>query len=1033
MTHIASLSTHTAPQLDPVSTFASSAPVAQAAAAPSTSNAGAGAIKCICGFQDDDGSKYVYCENCDTWQHVECYYPETAWSEEETHNCVDCEPRVLDAKRATERQKRRREELDGGDRKKPRPPAKSHKKKPKEPTTAGAVAVAPVNGWSANDRPDAGHGHGSDRQHSGSREMPPAKRPKTSHRASSSISSQVDKSTSLTPLSESHRRSKSQPKGAHHSTTPPSAGADHAVVNGYHDHDRYSIEFMRLHREDFGDSPLKANLMSNINFTSTFSSWIQDPEALAEATHGKRPSDVFQGVAGSFDALAMPEITKRHKDDPSTTCFGQHPIWQYLTVESPVFAGGLVGELKGEVGHVQDYWRHPNNRASLRHPEPFVFFHPYLPIYIDTRKEGTRCRYIRRSCRPNVNMRTLISDGNECHFCFCATENLDPGTEITIGWDPEPEMLDLLNRELNDGERTGVKTEPLTRAEYEHVSSWIKTILANFGGCACEDPQRCSLTQPDRRRGGTPLDPLKVTKAKKSKKGRQQASPLSTGQATNSRAGSEGTAVRDREDGHDESPTSGSGRSRPRSRDITPSTHPSGEPLPSSTLPPMSDREKRKIAALEKTFEQIEHDSRHPKNQGPKKQKRNGSGSHPSHTAANATVRVVPKQGRAKNETDRSRPQKHTASTAQHPATPEIGRRADNANASTSRKSSASPTVGQGPFSNAMPSPSAASGRRYSSQPPGRSMLRPNYVDSSMQTDQETEAQPRSPAVRTPKKSIVPLTKKLLQRCYQHRVRQEETQNRMDVDTTGTDNRQTTNSPGLPIDRLSVADPTISADTIMTDVDAATSAAPVPSTDAAIQPIDANVQKPGPVEHATSAPPPAPTDPSSLPIKPPPPPSTQRPSNHPTRETPRTNGHHPSRPADLRVQLPSVPSFSTTSVTSPSTPSTTAGTPTSLPGTSAQSPHIHTAFSPAVINSIAQPSPVKKKLSLSDYSRRKKAETPSATSNLDKQLGLGTTASPTVLKTAASFPEETKAALGVENAPVKDEPAPAPAPPGGGA
>lgn len=30
-------------------------------------------IKCICGFQEDDGNT-VYCERCDTWQHTECYY-----------------------------------------------------------------------------------------------------------------------------------------------------------------------------------------------------------------------------------------------------------------------------------------------------------------------------------------------------------------------------------------------------------------------------------------------------------------------------------------------------------------------------------------------------------------------------------------------------------------------------------------------------------------------------------------------------------------------------------------------------------------------------------------------------------------------------------------------------------------------------------------------------------------------------------------------------------------------------------------------
>ncbi|MCJ1468115.1 hypothetical protein MMC07_006743 [Pseudocyphellaria aurata] len=65
-------------------------------------------IKCICGYQDDDGNT-VLCEGCETWQHIACYYYS---SKEGTmvdvssieHNCAECEPRSLDIKGATERQ-----------------------------------------------------------------------------------------------------------------------------------------------------------------------------------------------------------------------------------------------------------------------------------------------------------------------------------------------------------------------------------------------------------------------------------------------------------------------------------------------------------------------------------------------------------------------------------------------------------------------------------------------------------------------------------------------------------------------------------------------------------------------------------------------------------------------------------------------------------------------------------------------------------------------------------------------------------------
>ncbi|PNP53072.1 hypothetical protein THARTR1_06282 [Trichoderma harzianum] len=60
-------------------------------------------IKCICNSAQDDGNT-IYCETCDTWQHIGCFYPNN-WEEavraDFSHSCDDCKPRQLDRLKAT--------------------------------------------------------------------------------------------------------------------------------------------------------------------------------------------------------------------------------------------------------------------------------------------------------------------------------------------------------------------------------------------------------------------------------------------------------------------------------------------------------------------------------------------------------------------------------------------------------------------------------------------------------------------------------------------------------------------------------------------------------------------------------------------------------------------------------------------------------------------------------------------------------------------------------------------------------------------
>ena len=67
-------------------------------------------VKCVCLNPESNGAMWD-CNNCKTWQHEECYYePEDIPSEQDTHYCIDCEPRFVDVARAVAIQTQRKDE-----------------------------------------------------------------------------------------------------------------------------------------------------------------------------------------------------------------------------------------------------------------------------------------------------------------------------------------------------------------------------------------------------------------------------------------------------------------------------------------------------------------------------------------------------------------------------------------------------------------------------------------------------------------------------------------------------------------------------------------------------------------------------------------------------------------------------------------------------------------------------------------------------------------------------------------------------------
>ncbi|KIW32080.1 hypothetical protein, variant [Cladophialophora immunda] len=532
-------------------------------------------IKCICIYADDDGNT-VYCPKCDTWQHIECYYHGKKVPEE--HFCADCFPRDLDVKKATERQRRHREALDGGDRKVKRPTSKSQRKKHKD-TSATAEQV---NGWH----------HDRHESVASARDGPPAKKPKTSHRTSGSvISTNGESRKRATSTAQSYPSPSKSPQDLFRFPAIPT----------------YTTDFLELYERDEGNTNARDNEQT-IQATNMLFAWRTDP-SLVVSSPGQQPTAKapFVRANHALDQSTWPEVSVETIQKKDVEYEGRCPTWRFLRVQSSVKKDEIVGEVRGQVGMLEEYCQQKsssNRWQELRHPDPFVFFHPHMDIYIDSRKSGTRFRYLRRSCRPNVTLKTFVSD-NETRHCFVASKDIPAGAELTTMW-----FLDSAMFATDDSEQ----------AQNRRLD-WVSRVLANFGDCACDAGQACLLAPFDRRYPAKPAE-----SAPKEKGGRKKKR-------------SEPKALED-EDQFDRRSTSGSSRSGMLSRDITPVNVAAldADPVLGNGL---TARELRKIQMAEKAFAQREQEKKDSSGQGQqRKKKRTSGGSTLSTPNANASKQL---------------------------------------------------------------------------------------------------------------------------------------------------------------------------------------------------------------------------------------------------------------------------------------------------------------------------------------------------------------------------------------------------------
>ncbi|KAI9650939.1 SET domain-containing protein 3 [Ciborinia camelliae] len=903
-------------------------------------------ISCICDFHEDDGNT-IQCDKCETWQHIECYYSgsvENPSREDFDHKCVDCNPRELDGRHATEKQQYRQNKPtnDNNDKKNKRPATKSHKKKTKP-------SEIQINGF---------HDQGGHRN-AGSLENQTHKKAK-GHRSHHSVSSQVTK--------------RSPPYSARNNNHPPSpihTPLDLPIDFEIHS---YSNNFLSLYDDDQSQET-DTNTLANLSVTNKLSTWITDAKQFEyDVGNGKlKFDDVVQKLEMRLDPHQFPKL---HVDIKTADINNTKIQWKALVTTMKTPANRPIGEINGQIGLQCDYHQNPENRwEECVHPRPLTFFIPGLPLYIDTRAGGSQCRYVRRSCRANANLETyIVANTSEYHFYLTCDSTLPPNEQITLPWDFKFLDKSRLDRALHlDGDDDRVPD--ISDAEYQIVTNTINSVLSDHGGCACNAGKDCAFVkfhrdyygrvhaqpQPQPQSNGA-----NVVKSKKGRKPKHHVSPTSTGQATNSRAASEGHQETNDDDTRS---ISGSVRSKPHSRDLTP-MHGLGETNGILTEP--TDREKRKLAAVEDSFRKMEQSL------PPRKKKRASDGSN-MNSPVTTTASQTNSKPRQKSVVSR------TSVSQSALANPNGSRSRQYVDASTPGRQSGSPLSATSPKAMASPKPipsrdDSTSARSRQNSPTSKIV----YAHSSTQTDPDEDAWYEPKIKPTPKKPILSLAKRMLKNRYRIRVQIRTLEARQRENTVAgliNGDLQNLSSPAttMDVDGPIQEDRSITQSPTDTKTRNASIVSSTPSVDVISNSGDYHSDGPTLVIGQSMKPPPW--------------------------SGPSITGRSHKSP-ELRVQMPPAPTFTTPNLSG--TPGSL--TPASAVPSSAISPYGTNHFPPyppTLANGV-NPGPAKKKMSLNDYKARKK-QSADGSGGRKASVGSSPTMLAAVLRPTLSTIEETKA------------------------
>ena len=419
-------------------------------------------IRCICLFTHDDGFT-IACDQCDTWQHGFCVDVDRTRVPDK-YLCPACNPRPLDVRKAKEYQLRYSKDRE----------EKSRRKKPKSSSA--------TNSSRRKDNPHHAlqNGHGarpSTEKSSGNGKPPTPKEGQHARKRGSNRNHAIPNSHATSYFPEHNNATLPQPTYPYSNGAPSPALTVAPDRNLEVDSDTDMERPSKIYTIDFTDISEGSDQYGTPSVQKTINSMI---------TNSLKDPTLRRMTSNDVSPLSLPEtsvscVAGNSNSYPSS--------YYFITVDVPCPKGQLVAVCKGLITDQKSYKMGATNQYSLiRHPKPYVLFHPSQPFCIDSRIRGTISRFVGRSCRPNTSLSTILVDNSKILFGLFATEPLKASTPLTIEWEWSgcPAIQKVVQ---------GFEPEQLDADEYADALSWVNDLTSHVGECACSEKEECILAK----------------------------------------------------------------------------------------------------------------------------------------------------------------------------------------------------------------------------------------------------------------------------------------------------------------------------------------------------------------------------------------------------------------------------------------------------------------------------------------------------------------------------------------------------------